>query len=167
MLRRIYGAVKSSRVFPFLLPISATLIVPGLLILFFGTCFRYPYVQIPAGSLFTACGLFLSAWTISLFRRTGRGTLAPWNPTRQLVVAGPYAYTRNPMITGVLSILLGEAILCGSLAILVWAVLFFLVNTLYFKFSEEPGLLGRFGEEYAVYRASVPMWLPRIKPWKG
>jgi protein-S-isoprenylcysteine O-methyltransferase Ste14 len=71
------------------------------------------------------------------------------------------------MIMGVLSVLVGEGILCGSLAILAWAVLFFLVNTLYFKLSEEPGLLGRFGEEYAAYRADVPMWLPRIKPWRG
>jgi len=167
VLRRIYGEVKGSRVFPFLLPVSVALIVPGLLILFFGTYLRYPYVQVPAGSLFIACGLFLSAWTIVLFQRKGRGTLAPWNPTRQLVVDGPYAYTRNPMIAGVLSVLLGEAALCGSLAILIWAVLFFLVNTLYFMLSEEPGLLRRFGEEYEAYRANVPMWLPRIRPWKG
>lgn len=71
------------------------------------------------------------------------------------------------MISGVLIILLGESVLLGSLAILAWALLFFLVNIVYFKLSEEPGLLERFGEEYKNYRSNVPMWLPRTKPWKG
>jgi len=62
-------------------------------------------------------------------------------------------------------VLLGEGILCGSPAILVWALLFFLGNVLYFKLSEEPGLERRFGEEYIEYRDNVPTWLPRLRPW--
>jgi protein-S-isoprenylcysteine O-methyltransferase Ste14 len=167
LLSRIYSAVKSSRSFPFLLPVGAALIIPGLLIFFLGICFRNLYIQLLIGSLLIVCGLFLIIWTVSLFRRIGHGTLAPWSPTRQLVIAGPYAYTRNPMISGVLFVLLGEGILAGSLAILVWAVIFFSINTLYFKLSEEPGLLKRFGDEYIAYRSNVPMWLPRLKPWRG
>jgi protein-S-isoprenylcysteine O-methyltransferase Ste14 len=166
MLNKLSFTVPRSKLLPFLLPVSAALIIPGLLLSFFRTYFRKSYAQVALGSLFICFGLFLMAWTVRLFRRIGKGTLAPWDPTQRLVIVGPYAHTRNPMIAGVLSVLLGEGILCGSLAILAWTFLFFLVNTLYFKLSEEPGLLKRFGDEYATYRANVPMWLPRLKPWR-
>ena len=66
--------------------------------------------------------------TISLFARVGQGTLAPWDPTQRLVVLGPYRHVRNPMISGVLAILLGEAALLGSPPLLVWFGAFFAVN---------------------------------------
>jgi protein-S-isoprenylcysteine O-methyltransferase Ste14 len=103
--------------------------------------------------------------TISLFAREGKGTLAPWDPTQRLVVRGPYRYVRNPMITGVLSILLGEAALFGSLWVLAWWLAFFAINAVYFPLIEEPGLRGRFGDEYERYRRSVPRWIPRRRPW--
>jgi protein-S-isoprenylcysteine O-methyltransferase Ste14 len=103
--------------------------------------------------------------TIRLFIQIGKGTLAPWEPTKKLVAAGIYRHTRNPMITGVTAILLGETVATGSAGLLVWAVLFFILNTVYFKLSEEPGLEARFGDDYVEYRKNVPMWLPRIKPW--
>ncbi|OGO38290.1 MAG: hypothetical protein A2W35_18695 [Chloroflexi bacterium RBG_16_57_11] len=74
---------------------------------------------------------------------------------------------RNPMISGVLFTLVGEAILFGSCAIGIWGLLFFVINTIYFKASEEPRLVRRFGQEYLIYRANVPMWLPRLKPWQA
>jgi protein-S-isoprenylcysteine O-methyltransferase Ste14 len=163
MCAGITAAFKKSNLLPFLLPVGVALIIPGLLIFLFGTYFWNPYVQIPVGSILIAGGVFLAGWSIILFRRIGRGSLASWNPTQKLVIVGPYAHTRNPMISGVLFVLLGESILCGSLAILAWAFLFFLVNTLYFRLSEEPGLLRRFGDDYIEYRNNVPMWLP--KPW--
>jgi protein-S-isoprenylcysteine O-methyltransferase Ste14 len=61
--------------------------------------------------------------------------------------------------------LLGEATCFGSRPIFVWFVLFVLINTIYFKLSEEPGLAERFGEEYIRYRKNVPMWIPRFRPW--
>ena len=66
-------------------------------------------------------GFALWVWTVRLFARIGRGTLAPWDPTERLVVEGPYAHVRNPMITGVLAVLLGEALIFGSTAIAIWA----------------------------------------------
>ncbi len=69
------------------------------------------------------------------------------------------------MIGGVLVILLGEAVLFGSGAVLVWCVLFFIGNNIYFRFFEEPELVKRFGDEYIEYRQNVPGWLPRLKPW--
>lgn len=110
-------------------------------------------------------GLALVSWTISLLARIGEGTLAPWDPTSTLVVAGPYRYLRNPMIAGVALVLAGEAALFGSSLLLVWAIAFGAVNTVWFARVEEPGLERRFGEDYRAYRASVPRWLPRRKPW--
>jgi protein-S-isoprenylcysteine O-methyltransferase Ste14 len=103
----------------------------------------------------------LVAWCISLFARVGKGTLAPWDPTSNLVAVGPYRYTRNPMITGVLTTLVGEALLTGSRWIGLWALTFFTMNHLYFLALEEPGLESRFGESYAEYKRTVPRWSPR------
>jgi protein-S-isoprenylcysteine O-methyltransferase Ste14 len=114
-----------------------------------------------------AVGLLLVVTTIRLFATVGRGTLAPWDPTTRLVVRGPYRYVRNPMISGVLFILLGEAALFGSLALLVWFGLVLAVNAAYMPLVEEPGLQRRFGEEYERYRAHVPRWFPRVRPWRG
>ena len=122
-------------------------------------------IPVLAGAALIATGLALMHRTISLFARAGEGTLAPWDPTRRLVVRGPYGYVRNPMITGVLCILLGETALFGSIGILVWAVLFVAINAVWFPLVEEPGLRQRFGEEYETYRRQVPRWIPRRTPW--
>jgi protein-S-isoprenylcysteine O-methyltransferase Ste14 len=103
--------------------------------------------------------------TISRFDAEGDGTLAPWDPTRKLVVSGPYRHVRNPMISGVVFSLLGEALLLRSPAVGCWGALFFLVNAVYFPISEEPGLEKRFGEDYRRYKRAVPRWIPRWRPW--
>jgi protein-S-isoprenylcysteine O-methyltransferase Ste14 len=103
--------------------------------------------------------------TVSLFARVGEGTLAPWDPTSKLVVRGPYRRVRNPMISGVLFVLLGEAAILGAPALLIWAAAFLAVNAAYMPLFEEPGLRRRFGEDYDVYKANVPRWLPRVTPW--
>lgn len=116
--------------------------------------------------VFLLAGLSLFAFTVFLFYSRGKGTLAPWTPTKRLVIAGPYRYCRNPMISGVLSVLIGEALLFHSGNIMIWAGTFFLINTLYFIFSEEPGLLKRFGDDYRQYKQHVPRWIPRLTPYK-
>jgi protein-S-isoprenylcysteine O-methyltransferase Ste14 len=114
-----------------------------------------------------ALGLLLMWKTIRLFRRVGKGTLAPWNPTQRLVVCGVYRHVRNPMISGVLCILLGEVVLFGSFPLFVWFILFLGLNMTYLPLIEEPGLEARFGDEYRYYRSNVPRWLPRVRPWTG
>ncbi|HSE81994.1 MAG TPA: isoprenylcysteine carboxylmethyltransferase family protein [Gaiellaceae bacterium] len=118
-----------------------------------------------AGAVLTALGLALLAWTLALFAKVGRGTLAPWDPTRRLVVAGPYRHVRNPMISGVLAVLLGESAVFASLPLLLWFAAVLAVNAVYFPLVEEPGLRRRFGAKYERYRASVPRWIPRFRPW--
>ena len=118
------------------------------------------------GILFFAAGFALFAWCVGLFVRVGQGTLAPWDPTQKLVAAGPYRHIRNPMISGVLMMLIGQALYFGSPRVGLWAGIFFLINHAYFILSEEPGLEKRFGESYRVYKANVPRWVPRVKPWE-
>jgi protein-S-isoprenylcysteine O-methyltransferase Ste14 len=74
---------------------------------------------------------------------------------------------RNPMITGVLAMIAGEALLLGSRMLAAWAAIFLAVNQVYFVAVEEPGLERRFGDGYLRYKASVPRWLPRSTPWSG
>jgi protein-S-isoprenylcysteine O-methyltransferase Ste14 len=113
-----------------------------------------------------AAGLSMFGWTLALFAARGRGTLAPWDPTATLVIEGPYGHVRNPMISGVLAVLLGEACVLGSRALAVWAGVFFVANAVYIPLSEEPGLERRFGEAYRAYKQHVPRWLPRLRPWR-
>jgi protein-S-isoprenylcysteine O-methyltransferase Ste14 len=116
------------------------------------------------GLFFGVAGLGLFAWCVTLFARVGQGTLAPWDPTQQLVAVGPYRIMRNPMISSVALLLIGQACFWFSWRLAAWAAVFILVNHVYFIFFEEPGLEKRFGEPYRRYRASVPRWLPRIYP---
>lgn len=121
---------------------------------------------VAAGGALIASGAALWYRTVTLFARIGRGTLAPWDPASRLVVAGPYRHVRNPMITGVVAVLLGEAVLFGSTGVLTWAVAVFAINAIWFPLVEEPGLEQRFGDEYRVYASNVPRWLPRVRPWE-
>lgn len=121
--------------------------------------------SVGAGLGLAFLGLRLMHSTITLFAREGEGTLAPWDPTRRLVVTGPYHRVRNPMITGVFTLLCGEALATGSPAIAVWTAAFGTVNAIYMPLAEEPGLVKRFGEDYLDYKRNVPRWIPRLTPW--
>lgn len=125
-----------------------------------------------AGLLVQVCGLALLVLGLTLFvaslRRfatEGRGTLAPWDPPRELVVRGPYRYVRNPMISGVLLVLVAEALVLRSRAHLVWAGIFFAINATYIPLLEETDLESRFGERYREYCRHVPRLIPRLRPW--
>jgi protein-S-isoprenylcysteine O-methyltransferase Ste14 len=119
-----------------------------------------------AGIVVFICGFALFAWCVSLFASVGQGTLAPWDPTRRLVAVGPYRYLRNPMISGVVTMLAGEGIFLGSRVIAIWVATFIAINQVYFMFFEEPGLERRFGAAYREYKSAVPRWVPRETPWK-
>jgi protein-S-isoprenylcysteine O-methyltransferase Ste14 len=146
-----------------LLPFLVVVVVPfGLLTAFRSGGWPSGWFMRLMGIVLLLGGLLLFSWCVSLFARVGRGTLAPWDPTQHLVALGPYRYVRNPMISGVALMLLGQAMFWPSLAIGIWAGAFILINHLYFVFLEEPGLERRFGENYRHYKATVPRWLPRL-----
>jgi protein-S-isoprenylcysteine O-methyltransferase Ste14 len=154
-----------------LLPGTVTVLVPFVVLSGTGSNVGWGFggvvAVLPAllGLVLIAAGFAFWLWTVRLFARIGRGTLAPWDPPRHLVVEGPYRHVRNPMITAVLAVLAGEAALFGSPALLIWLAAFFAINYVGFHVYEEPGLERRFGEEYQVYKRNVPRWLPRRTPW--
>jgi protein-S-isoprenylcysteine O-methyltransferase Ste14 len=80
------------------------------------------------GCVLVGLSVLLVYNTVALFATVGESRLAPWDPPRRLVVRGPYRHVRNPMISGVFSILLGEAALLGSVPLLVWFLVCFALN---------------------------------------
>lgn len=117
------------------------------------------------GLLLVGAGLALMYSTIKLFALDGHGTLAPWDPPERLVVRGVYRHVRNPMISGVFVVLLGEAVFFGLLSLLYWFLIVVSLNLVYIPLLEEPGLERRFGDDYRLYKRSVPRWIPRWHPW--
>lgn len=155
------------QLYSFLLPFTATLVVPAVLLWIFPPDpVGFAVLRFILGMLLIATGFVLLVTSIGLFLVVGQGTLAPWDPPQTLVIKGVYQHTRNPMLSGVNSILLGQSILLGSLALLAWTVFFFVLNTAYFILSEEPALQKRFGASYLIYKKHVPRWFPRLTPWQ-
>jgi len=114
------------------------------------------------GLVAVAVGVVLLIACIWEFAKSGRGTLSPVDPPRELVVRGLYRYVRNPMYLSVTVILLGEVLLAWSRALLLyWAVWVVLVNV-FVTWYEEPALRRQFGESYERYARNVRRWLPRF-----
>lgn len=113
------------------------------------------------GLLPLASGLALFAWCVTVFALRGRGTLAPWDPPRRVVSAGPYGLVRNPMYLGVGLVVLGESILSASWSLLAYVVVLALVWHGFVTVYEEPTLERAFGDEYRAYKSRVPRWIPR------
>jgi protein-S-isoprenylcysteine O-methyltransferase Ste14 len=155
-----------------LLPGLVVVAIPALIVWWTGSVrvgwglpLALAWLPVLVGAGLVELGLTLVVRTILLLARVGRGTLAPWDATSRLVVRGPYRFVRNPMITGVVLTLLGEAALLGSPAILIWAAVVFALNAAYLPLVEERSLSRRFGADYDCYRQNVPRWLPRLRPW--
>jgi protein-S-isoprenylcysteine O-methyltransferase Ste14 len=123
-------------------------------------------VQI-AGVVVLGLGLLLFVASLWRFATEGKGTLAPWDPPRVFVVRGPYRFVRNPMISGVILVLCGEALVLLSAPHAVWAAAFALLNLVYIPLVEEPQLEQRFGASYREYCRHVRRFVPRLRPWRA
>jgi protein-S-isoprenylcysteine O-methyltransferase Ste14 len=166
-------ATGSRNVRNFFTPIGA--IVYGLLILVFvvialyvdrliglTNIFPYPLNLILSIPIFLLA-LFLIGWSVQYFLMV-KGTPVPFNPPPQLVTKGPYAYTRNPMLTGVFALLFGFGILFESVSLLlIFTPLFILLNFWELKAIEEPELVKRLGQDYIEYRKMTPMFFPSFR----
>jgi len=150
------------QIISFILPVTVLIIVPINIESNWSILFGWNLIF---GFILIIAGLTIMVLTISTFIQIGKGTLAPWSPTKQLVVVGLYRYVRNPMILGVFTVLLGETTCIWSVALLQWSAAFFVINTIYFILYEEPGLENRFGEDYLNYKKQVPRWIPRLIPF--
>ena len=118
------------------------------------------------GVLLVVVGLILFSASLRKFATDGEGTLAPWDPPRRLVIRGPYRYVRNPMISGVVFVLFGEALVLISRPHFMWALIFLAANFIYIPLLEETGLRQRFGDAYMEYCRHVPRLIPRLRPWQ-
>lgn len=112
------------------------------------------------GAIVTAGGAALTVWCIATFAVLGRGTPAPFDPPRLLVVRGPYRYLRNPMYLGAALALVGAALVYRSGALLAYAGAFLLAAHAFVVTYEEPALRRTFGPDYDAYRRRVRRWWP-------
>jgi protein-S-isoprenylcysteine O-methyltransferase Ste14 len=154
-----------------ILPGTVTVAVPIWIARRNGIAFTAPATAldlalVAAGVIVFGGGLFLFAASLSRFVTEGRGTLAPWDPPRRLVVRGPYRYVRNPMISGVIFITFGEAMALRSMPHAGWALAFVLMNLVWIPVFEEPVLTAMFGDDYRRYRRHVPRFIPRMHPYE-
>src|SRR5262245_13526006 len=113
-----------------MLPFMVAVVIPATMLFLTGIDTFDLWQSAPAtrvallvlGGALSCLGLVLMVATIRLFASVGKGTLAPWNPTQRLVVQGIYRHVRNPMISGVFFLLLGEAMLVASLPLFCWFI---------------------------------------------
>ena len=115
------------------------------------------------GMVIGTAGAIIAIWCILTFASIGKGTPAPFDPPRNLVIQGPYMFVRNPMYIGAGLALIGAAIFYGSWPLLGYAALFFLVTHLFVLLYEEPTLRRTFGEEYEAYCRQIRRWWPRFR----
>jgi len=143
--------------------LAVMIAVPVFLDTHLGTLiYSYFWLRLAVGIPLTASGAALALWCVARFASV-KGTPAPVNPPPVLVTSGPYAYSRNPMLTGIFVTLFGIGALTGSpLLFLVAAPMYVIVAQAYIKSYEEPELEARFGADYIEYKKRTPRLIPRI-----
>jgi protein-S-isoprenylcysteine O-methyltransferase Ste14 len=173
-IKQIYRiATGSSRIRTLLTPIGALFFVL-LVVAFIAVSFQVDkFLQFPKLLLapfniiisvpILTISLFFILWSVVHFVKV-KGTPVPFNPPPKLVTTGPYAYARNPMLTGVFILFFGFGILFGSISLVfIFTPLFILLIVLELIAIEEPELEKRLGKEYLEYKKNVPMFIPRLK----
>ena len=112
----------------------------------------------PLGVIPFAVGVIGLLWCVRDFYVAGKGTLAPWSPTKHLVKVGLYRYSRNPMYVSVALILIGWSITFGSRNLMTYTLIVIIAFHLRVVFGEEPWLARTHGGEWDEYAKSVPRW---------
>ena len=137
--------------------------LPGRLLSWTGIV-RPAAMEVPqiAGMVIGVAGAAVALWCIFTFAAIGRGTPAPFDPPRRLVIRGPYRFVRNPMYIGAGLALASAALFYESLPLLGYAGLFFLATHVFVVAYEEPTLRRTFGPEYEAYCSQVRRWRPRV-----
>jgi protein-S-isoprenylcysteine O-methyltransferase Ste14 len=114
-----------------------------------------------AGMIIVAIATAIALWCVFTFVFVGKGTPAPFDPPRKLVIRGPYRFVRNPMYIGAGMTIAGAAVFYESLSISIYAGLFFIITHLFVVLYEEPTLRRTFGDEYEAYFRRVRRWIPK------
>ena len=135
--------------------------------LFYQIDVRVPAVHGEVGSWrivgYTLAAVSLTAYLACSYVLTsrGKGPFVEFDPPKELVVEGPYRWSRNPMVTCLLGAMLGEAIGFSSTGILMMFCIVLILGHLQVTRIEEPLLRQRYGAAYEDYCRRVPRWLPR------
>ena len=154
---------------PLLQTLAFTIVVPGSVAGYIPWLLRAHRAPRPT-ALTLSAGIVLIAFGVAVYAHTafwgfafrGRGTPAPIAPTQDLVISGLHRYVRNPMYIGVLLIVVGQAVLFDSRAVLLYAAFLWLAFHVFVLLYEEPALHKQFGPEYDNYKQRVPRWLPKL-----
>ena len=128
----------------------------------FGKAPGLPITDI-VGYTLLVIGAMIYFWCVYDFTFIGRGTPAIFDPPKNLVIRGLYKYVRNPMYVGVLTAILGQVLIYGSPAILIYALCWFFVFYLFVRWYEEPALCKQFGDDYFRYAQHVNRWIPSFR----
>jgi len=153
------------------LPLAIVVLIPAWLAQWGGAKLApanglaYGLVQ-AIGVVLTTLGVVLLVTSLYQIVTRSHQALAPWDPPRHLDLRGPYRNVRNPVVSGVLFVLFGEAMMLLSVPHATWALAFLFFALVYVPLLEEPQLEARFGDEYRRYRRHVSRFLPRLRPWK-
>jgi len=136
-----------------------------------GWTLRPPFLSFPQlrgiGTILIAAGVLTILESFARFALSGLGTPAPVYPTRRLVVTGLYRHVRNPMYLGVVTSILGQAVLLGDARLLVYAAVVWTAVHIFVLAYEEPTLRRTYGAEYEAYCGHVKRWRPRLLPWRA
>jgi protein-S-isoprenylcysteine O-methyltransferase Ste14 len=116
------------------------------------------WLRLAAAVLILACGVSLVASARILFKRTGQNPI-PWKPTPELILQGPYRFTRNPMYVGVTLFVIGLGLAVNNLWISLFAAPALLVVHFIAVLPEERYLAAKFGESYRSFLAQVRRYL--------
>src|SRR5450759_3559248 len=148
-LRALLAFVALPGIVAIALPASWVWISPGM------------GLEYPAGLALLVMGLLALLWCACIFYVSGKGTLAPWSPPKNLVITGPYRYTRNPMYVSVATMLAGWAVSFASWALFIYAVAVAVAFHVQVVYGEEPWLRQTHGTEWHQYASRVPRWFCR------
>jgi protein-S-isoprenylcysteine O-methyltransferase Ste14 len=150
--------------FLFLIVALTAFVALPLLVLFFSNgflAFQIGFYRF-LGLIPLVVGAFLAFWTALSFALIGKGTPAPFDPTKNLVTIGLFNYVRNPMYLGAVLVMIGEGFLLQSSVIFLLAMTMWVFFHVFVIYYEEPDLKKRFGKEYEEYLCEVLRWLPRV-----
>lgn len=118
------------------------------------------------GVVLILAGLAMLIECFARFALKGRGTPAPIAAPKELVITGLYARLRNPMYVAVSMIILGQALLFASAALIAYGIAIWFAFLMFVLYYEEPHLKTAFGDAYDAYAAAVPRWIPRLTAWR-
>ncbi len=153
------GRILRTLVFGALAPALVLVFIPALILSSTGTEGEGGVLRL-VGLVPLVLGIAILAWCFAGFIVEGEGTPAPYDPPRRLVTGRLYGWMRNPMYFAVTTIVLGEAMFYGSVALLAWALVVWVSMNFYVILYEEPNLRRRFGAPYEAYLEHVPRWIP-------